>query len=255
MAIPLGTTATNHQTGQKVVLTAQGWVPVGNQQMPLPEADQKAMENLHQQAQDAQYIDQMSQQFIRGMDPQKPGQGSFATGPALTDGWEVPFLHVDVPNPIHGYVNATDPRLGNLEGITDQTWVHLRPSGSGRMLQSETEGFQRAFPNVENYGQANQQIAARNHLNAQIATQKLAFIDNFIRSGNGDYAAANNAWQQAYGGNLAQQPPPVPAPMPMQPNPQSPLGYSPVPGQPPPANPTPQQQAILNWTPDKGLHP
>jgi hypothetical protein len=260
MAVAEGTRAVNPQTGQTAIFTNGHWVVQGAQQMPLPEADAKSMEALQQQAQDAQYLDQKSQQFMHTMDQQRPGQGSFATGPALTPGFGIPFTEEEIPNPVHAYVNAQDPRLGNLEAITNQTFVHLRPPGSGPLKAYEAGPFKQAFPNVTNYGPVNQQIANRIHQDALIASSKLAFIDSFIRSGQGDYASANNAWQRRFGDDPAAAaggPRPVGPPMAMVPDPNSPIGAVPAPGAqpPPPELRTPQQQAILNWTPDKGLHP
>lgn len=263
MGIPIGSTATDPATGHKIVLTEKGWQELGNQQMPLPDADAKSMEALQQQAQEAQYLDQKSQQFIKGMDPQKPGQGSFATGPGYFGGIPVPFSHgTEIPNPARAIVGMTDPRMGALESLTNQAWVHFRPPGSGAVRGYEAGDFKQAFPGVEHWGKENQQIAGQLHQDAQIANQKLAFIDGFIRSGHGDYAAANQAWAAAGSGMgqqqappQPQQPPAMPPPMQMQPDPQSPIGASPQPGAPLPPQLTQQQQQILNWTPDKGLHP
>ena len=43
----------------------------------------------------------------------------------------------------------------------------------------------------------NSAIASRLDQDAQTAAQKLSFIDSFIKSGRGDYAAANSAWMQS----------------------------------------------------------
>lgn len=194
MPIAYGQTATDPTTGHRIVLTPQGWVALGSQQMQLPEADSKSMEALQQQAQDAQFLDQKAQQFIKGMDPRRPGQGSFATGPVYTPIGEF--------NPVATYVGSHDPRMGDLESITNQAWVHMRPQGSGAIRGYEASAFKDAFPNVTHWGPENQAISDRLHQDAVIASQKLGFIDNFIRSGQGDYAAANAAWQNM--GNGAQ---------------------------------------------------
>lgn len=195
-----GTKAFNPQTGQTAVFTNGKWAVQGSQNVPLPQADDKAMEALQTQAQQAQSLDQKAQQFMRGMDPQRPGQPGFATGPALKHDFEVPLVHMDVANPIHAWVNARDPRLGALESVTNQAWTAMRPAGSGPMRMPEIEGFQHAFPNVEQYGPTNQGVANRLHQDAVIASQKLQFIDQFIRGGHGDYAGANAAWQAQGGG-------------------------------------------------------
>jgi hypothetical protein len=267
---PIGSVLRDPRTGEQIELTEKGWVTHG-QQMPLPEADQDAMKRLHQDALDTQYLDQKAQQFIQGMDPQKPGQGSFATGPIYKPGPHIPLVDIQLPNPVHGIVGAQDPRLGNLESITNQTWVHMRPEGSGAIRGYEAGDFKRAFPNVEQWGPANQEIAARLHQDALIASQKLQFIDSFIRSGHGDYAAANAAWQANFGnpqaaaaaGPQAAQagPPPIQPPQPdpignvyTGGDPRNPGSYA-APQPPPPQQAQPAPPAVLNWTPDKGLHP
>jgi len=279
MAVAEGARAYNPQTGQTAIFTGGRWVVQGAQQMPLPQADDDAMKSLHSQAQEAQYLDQKAQQFIKTMDPQRPGQGSFATGPIFSD---VPIPHlVENINPSRAIVSVLgqDPRMSALDSITQQAWVHLRPQGSGAIRGYEAEAFKQAFPGVEHTGPANQMIAQRLHQDALIASHKLNFIDNFIRGGHGDYAAANAAWQQIYGDSLGQpspqgapqqpavappqggpppgQPPPINPPMQMVPNAQSPIGAVPAPGvaPPPPDQRTPQQNAILNWVPGKGLVP
>lgn len=268
MGIPIGTKAVNDQTGHQIVLTEKGWQELGGQQMPLPQADEDAIKRLHQETQDAQFLDQKGQQFIQAMDPHKPGQGSFATGPAY-GAVSIPHLAENI-NPLPTAVGAMDPRMGDLESITNQAWVHMRPAGSGAIRGYEATDFKDAFPNVTHWGPENQQIALRLHQDALIAAHKLQFIDSFIRSGHGDYASANAAWQANFGNPqvAAQQPaqdapppqpsagpPPIQPPMQMAPDPQSPIGASPAPGAPLPPQLTQQQQAILNWTPDKGLHP
>jgi hypothetical protein len=260
VGIPIGTVAVNDQTGHKIVLTDKGWQELGNQQMPLPEADSKVMESLQGDVQQKQWLDQKAQQFIKGMDPQKPGQGSFATGPGYSN-IPIPFMHGDIPNPVAGAVGLADPRMGDLKSITNQAWIHMRPEGSGAIRGYEAKDFKAAFPSVEHTGPTNQQIAERMHQDALVASHKLQYIDQFIRSGHGDYAQANAAWQQQFGGGqpppqqAPQQPPAIQPPMQMQSDPRSPIGAVPVPGAQLPPQLTQQQQQILNWTPEKGLHP
>lgn len=268
MPIPYGQKAVNPQTGHMIILTPQGWVDAGSPQMPLPQGDEDAMKALHGQNQDAQFLDQKAQQFMRTMGA---GQNGVATGPGYQV-VEIPHIAENI-NPARTIMAARDPRVGDLQSITNQTWVHMRPTGSGRLMQPEVEGFQQAFPNLENFGPVNDRIANHLHQDALIAASKLQFIDSYIRAGLGDYAAANAAWTKGGNGydpqgNVRQfSAPPPPTPMTADPN--SPIGYSPTPQaqQGPSLNPPgPQGQSanppspqtaplVLNWTPEKGLHP
>lgn len=235
-------------SGSTAIFTGGKWVVQGSPQMPLPQGDDTALKELQAQANDAAWLAHKAQQF-KAM---QGGQDSVQTGPMFAD-VGIPHLAENI-NPIPMIANAMDHRVGQLESISNQAWAHMRPTGSGGLKAPEIEGFKQAFPNIGNWGGENNGIADRLQDDAANAAVKLKFIDNYIRNGQGTYADANAAWVQRQDRPGPQMPPP---PMQMVPNPQSPLGVSPAPGvAPPPANQlTPQQSAILNWTPEKGLHP
>jgi len=244
-----GDTAFNPQTGQEAVFTGGKWVVKGSPQMPLPTGDDAALKELQTQANDAQWLAAKAQQF-KAMQAGKPGQGSVQTGPMFK---EIGIPHVaENLNPLPAIAAMIDPRISGLESISNQAWAHMRPAGSGPMRMPEIEGFQEAFPNINSWGRANNLNADRLQQDADTADAKLKFIDNFIRSGQGTFADANAAWGSQ---QKAAQAPAIPPPMAMVPDASSPIGASPAPGVAPPQNPTPQQAAILNWTPEKGLHP
>lgn len=267
-----GVTAYNPQTGQTAVFTQGKWAIQGSPQSPMRPSDEDAVKKLQDDAQTAQFLDQKAQQFIQTMNPQKSGQGSFATGPIYGGGIPIPFAHgAEIGNPVPTAVGAVDPRMGALESITDQSWIHMRPQGSGAVRGYEAGDFKAAFPGVQHWGPENQQIADRLHQDHMIAAQKLDFIDNFIRSGKGTYPDAVAAWAQGAGvgggppqgspqgpqQGAAPQAPSAPQqpgpPMQMTPDQNSPIGAVPTPGAPIPAQLTPQQTQILQWTPDGGL--
>jgi hypothetical protein len=226
--------------GQTAVFSGGKWVVQGSQQMPLPQGDEDAIKRLHSEADDASFLDYQSGRFMRDMGSGKSGVG---TGPGYNV-IEIPHV-IDNINPARMIGERLDPRLGDMQAITNQTWVHMRPTGSGRLMQPEVEGFQQAFPNIENWGGVNGKIADRLHENAMIAANKLQFIDNFIRSGKGTYADANAAWQMMGNGlgGPGQNGRPLPPPQPMQYN----------------ADQTAQvpatQDRVLTWDPKKGLQP
>jgi hypothetical protein len=236
MAIPMSApaegTIADGPNGQTAVFTGGKWVVQGSQQMPLPQGDEDAIKRMHSEADDAAYLDYQAGRFMRDMGAGKSGVG---TGPGYNV-VEIPHV-ADNINPMRTVGEFLDPRLGDMQAITNQTWVHLRPTGSGRLMQPEVEGFQQAFPNIENWGNVNGDIAARLHDNAQVMARKLKFVDNFIRAGKGTYADANAAWQSMGNGLQAPITPDgryMPAPVPAQTvgdNPNVPVpGAGPQPG-------------------------
>lgn len=243
-------------TGRTAVLGKDGqWQIRGSAQMELPQATEDQLKGYQDQARDAQWLGRQAQLFKAGQ-AGAPGENPVRTGPLMKD-IGIPHIAENI-NPIPAIAEAFDPRIKDLESISNQSWTHMRPVGSGAMRAPEIEGFQEGFPNIGNYGRANNLIADRLQRDAVYQAQQAKFIDNFVRGGQGTVADAQNAWMQQ--GQPPQQgqggAPAVPPPMPMNADPNSPIGVSPVPGlnPGPAAQQTPQQTAILNWTPDKGLH-
>lgn len=197
MSAPAEGTVADGPNGQTAVFSGGKWVVQGSQQMPLPQGDEDAIKRLHGEADDASFLDYQAGRFMKDMGAGKSG---VATGPAYSV-VEIPHL-ADNINPARTVGEWLDPRLGDMQAITNQTWVHMRPTGSGRLMQPEVEGFQQAFPNIENFGNVNGMIRSRLHDNAQVLAQKLQHIDNFIRAGKGTYADANADWM-AMGNGLS----------------------------------------------------
>lgn len=246
--------------GQTAVFSGGKWVVQGSPQMPLPQGDDTAMKELQAQANDAAWLAHKAQQFkaLQGSRGTAVGPLGGAINTPVTTGPQ--YREMGIPhiaenlNPSPAIGEFLDPRVAQLESISNQAWAHMRPAGSGSLKAPEIAGFQQAFPSIDHYGRVNNGIVDRLQSDATNAATQLKFVDNFIRSGRGTYADANAAWVQQQQRPGPAMPPP---PMQMVPNPQSPIGVSPAPGvAPPPASQlTPQQVQILNWTPEKGLHP
>lgn len=250
-----GTTAFNPQTNQTATFTGGKWVVQGSPQMPVRSDDVDQLKAMGEDATQAQWLAQKANEF---MNAQGAGSKAAATGPIYKD-FGIPHIAENInPAPLIGA--ALDPRLGQMESISNQAWTHMRPAGSGPMRMPEIEGFREAFPNVGNWGTVNQGVTQRLNQDAALATQKHQFLDDFIKSGRGTFADANAAWQAQGGSN----PPPMrgqggyqpPAPpMAVVPDPTSPVGYAASPDVAPPPVVNSAQMRMLTWTPDKGLQP
>jgi hypothetical protein len=212
MTVPLGSKYWDPNTGHVIVLTPQGWATQNSPQMPISQGDQTGLDSLTQQTQQAQQLAQKANQF---MQLQGRGQNAVATGP----GYEP--IHIPIPvidginlNPTRTLTDIFAPKLaaklGDLDSVSNQAWTGMRPPGSGPMRMPEIEGFKQAFPNTDNFGQTNADVTDRLNQDAQIASQKLQFIDSFIKAGQGNYADANAAWQKSQQGNISMNslPPP-----------------------------------------------
>ena len=197
--IPLGSTATNPQTGHTIVLTEKGWVDSGSPQMgaAMSPGDQQAIGSLGDDARNSQWLAHKGDQF------RQVQQG---TGPGDVTGTGMQYHDVRIPLPLLDKVNLNpavslgavfNPRIGDMESISNQAWTHMRPTGSGPMRMPEIEGFQQAFPNIENSPQTNTDISRRLDQDASFDAQRLQFIDQFMRQNRGSYADANAAWQAA----------------------------------------------------------
>ncbi len=197
--IPLGTTAYNPQTGHQIVLTEKGWTDAGSPQMAasMSPSDQEGIGKLQGDASDAAWLAQKANQF-RQIQQGRGGDDVTGTGGQFHE------VHIPIPlldkvnlNPSAAIAAAWNSRIGDMESVSNQAWTHMRPSGSGPMRMPEIEGFQQAFPNIENPAQTNSDITGRLNQDASFAAQKLQFIDSFIRQNRGTYADANAAWQAA----------------------------------------------------------
>lgn len=215
-----GDSAFNPATGQDAVFTGGKWVVQGSPQMPLAQGDGDALKELQTQANDAQWLAQKAQQFksLQGS-TNAPGlfgsiHSTVQTSPLFHE-FGIPHIAEDL-NPLPAIAATVDPRIDQLESISNQAWAHMRPSGSGGLKAPEIEGFQQAFPSIDHWGRVNNGIADRLQQDAETASDKLKYIDNFMRSGQGTYADANSAWLQ----RATTTPPPVDASKPLPGGPQ-----------------------------------
>lgn len=218
-----GSTATDPRTGHKVILKGGKWVDMGSVRMQdtLPQPDTDSLKQLTDDLYEKQLLAQRANEFMQR-------NAKTATGPGLAD-IHLPFIG-DIGSPVRAYQDIFDQKNAanrqQMESIGNQTWVNMRPAGSGQMRMPEVEGFKQAFPNVENFGPANQDIAQRLNDEARQAAVKLNFVQDYVRSGRGSVANALSAWGSPGQQQMQpQQQSPFAAPGPQQGAPPSGAGF------------------------------
>lgn len=95
---------------------------------------------------------------------------------------------------VGGIAQTFDPRLTSMKSLTNQAWVLLRPAGSGRLLQTETQGFKTAFPNIGNTGDQNAGIALQLNTQRDAAQAKADFFTQWAYRHGGKLEGAQQAW-------------------------------------------------------------
>lgn len=160
----------------------------------LSPEDATGLKALVSETQAKQLLASRAQEF---MAKQGKGDAGIATGPVFGD---TPIINHIIPNIARAVTNVVDPdkasKLQVLDSINNSTWTALRPTGSGPIRGYEASGWKTAFPSVQNYGPANQEITERLNKEYDSHRQKLQFVQDFIHSGKGGYGDAEAAWQQ-----------------------------------------------------------
>lgn len=144
--------------------------------------DQDALKTLRNDVAEKRYIAGKANEFVQKM-------GNLATGP----GYGIGIGPVNVKSIAELVPGGNGTLLQDLDAITNQAWVHLRPQGSGSLRGPEIDSFKEAFPNTENLGQANVDIANRLSAEAKQAEQELAFKESWLQQ-HGTLTGADAAW-------------------------------------------------------------
>ncbi len=201
-----GQTATNPQTGQRIIYKGGRWYPMaangaartvataGGAAAKLAPEDQQALNALGQDAAAKRTLADRAGQFVAQ-------QGNVATGPGYAP-VDIPFTKINM-NPMRAIqdvragipgAGGPAPTLQALDLIANQSWPLMRPVGQGRLLQTEAAAFKKAFPSVTNFGPANQQIAERLANEAKMADARLRFAQTYVHGGKGSVADAMSDW-------------------------------------------------------------
>lgn len=192
-SLPLGAPVTIN--GQRARIGPHGPVLVGSDEMAQTNqrstSDQAALKAMQAEAEQARLLANRANEF---MHVAGSGPGAVGTGPGYAD---VPLISNLIPNVAKMAHNAMDPqtKVAQLDAINQATWAQMRSQGSGAIRAYEANDWKTAFPNTANWGPANGSITERLNQEAQQNEQRLAFIDQQMRSGGG-LADAQLAWQR-----------------------------------------------------------
>src|SRR6185312_4436133 len=93
------------------------------------------------------------------------------------------FAHTEINiNPMHKIASGLDPNFQAMESLTSRAAPLLRPEGSGRIMQQEWEAFKKAFPNVRNIGEANEQERQQLHNEAANRRTYANFMGDWLQA-------------------------------------------------------------------------
>jgi hypothetical protein len=189
-----GQTATNPQTGQKIVFSKGRWHPVGaGGAMPgarpagtprLAPQEQKALADARSAASQFTSIADQATQFAdinRGV----------ATGPL----YGVPVLG----GAFEAAGEALNPKLAQLNALEARMAPQQREPGSGTPSDRDLALFLKAVPNTDRMGPANGLIAQDMKRMADKKVARSAFLDAYARSGGtllGSEDAFEGWWAQ-----------------------------------------------------------
>jgi hypothetical protein len=166
-------------------------VNIAQQGRTLAPEDQKALEGMTTALAQKQRLAQNANEFMRV-------QGNTALGPIYGDmhdvGWlpHVPNVMRNVVQPLADAMGGghTAQTLQQLDAINNKTWTALRDPGSGPIRNYEAEGWKKAFPNTNNYGETNAQIAKNLNDDYNNHVRMTQFVTSYVRSGKGGVADA-----------------------------------------------------------------
>lgn len=190
-SLPLGAPVTIN--GQRARIGPHGPVLVGSDEMAQTNqrstSDQAALKAMQAEAEQARLLANRANAFMAIQNRTHAG-----TGPGYAD---IPLLDHAIPNVVKAVHNALDPNtsVASMDAINQATWAQMRATGSGAIRGYEANDWKTAFPNTANWGPANSSITDRLNHEAQQNEQRLAFIDQQMRSGGG-LADAQLAWQR-----------------------------------------------------------
>jgi hypothetical protein len=179
-----GQTATNPETGQRIVFQGGSWKPVGGAGvMSDTKTDQEALSKLRDEAKQAEFVAGQADQFVR-MNTQS-GTGGLRAIPGVSS-----------------IVKAFDPNFAAMDAITARVAPTMRPPGSGASSDKDVKMFRSAFPNVDALGPANVQSRDRYRSEAAQKRAYADFADQFFAR-NGTMLGVDKAWQARQGRGTA----------------------------------------------------
>lgn len=177
MAIKEGQTATNPQTGQRVVFRAGTWAPLqGPQPVGLSTQESQDMSALRATADKSSNTDQQAQRF--GKLNEGVGTGMSHAGGGF--------------NPINWF---NGDKLQTMESITSALAPAQRIPGSGSSSDKDVEMFRKGLPSIDKLGGANAKIIDNLHNQAIQDRARVSFYDQWVQQ-QGTLNGAQQAFQQ-----------------------------------------------------------
>lgn len=167
-----GQTATNQQTGQRIVFRQGRWVPA-----PAPKLspqDQKALATERENLQAARTAAKDGNRFLEIN--QNTGTGEIWGIPLLSEGRAL-----------------VDPRYAEMNSLTNRMAPAQRQAGSGAMSDKDVALYKRSVPNTDFPGPTNTQIVKRLNREAKEREDRLLFMENYAAT-NGTLVGAEDAW-------------------------------------------------------------
>lgn len=186
-----GQTATNPQTGERIVYRKGRWTPAGAGAAPsLSPTDQKYLTDLREKA--AKTLNTATQAG-RFVDLNKEtGTGGLLGQPII------PLPRFMGTAPLMGDVAAAvggNPKWAELKSITSAVAPGLRPPGSGSSSDTDVKFYREGFPNVQNTGPANQHIQRRIQAESNQDAARAAFMDRYAQT-HGSLLGGESAFQR-----------------------------------------------------------
>lgn len=185
-----GQTATNPQTGQKIVYQGGKWYPVGGAGAgPAPRklvaAEQTQLKEARDGAEAARDFSRQANIFAKLNE--KSGTG-FVN--------KIPF--------VSEVRSAFDPNIAQMDALTSRMAPAQRVPGSGTTSDRDLALYLKAVPNIDRPGPANAAIAQDMSQTAVRRTARAAFLDRYA-SKNGTLIGADKAFADFWSSYSAKQ--------------------------------------------------
>lgn len=178
-----GQTATNPQTGQKIVFRGGQWVSAAPQQnggvgmaRNLSPQDQNYLSDQRTAAQAAADAERAAARFLELN--QKQGTGEIFAVPGISE-----------------ITGAFNPAMSEMEALTNRMAPALRAPGSGAMSDKDLATFKKSIPNPNFPGPTNQRLASGITRGARRQQEYVAFLERYAQQ-NGTIVGAQEAWDR-----------------------------------------------------------
>lgn len=169
--------------GTRVIVRGGQVVPLAPRKA-LPTTEQTALQAARDQATQAEMVARKAGEFQEIN--RRQGTGGYV-------GLNLPFGLGGVSD----IMSKFDPDISAMDSISAQVAPQMRPPGSGSSSDKDAAMYRRSFPNVDNLGPANTQIAQRLSGDAAKSRARASFLERWAAE-NGTIAGGDAAFEQSY---------------------------------------------------------